>query len=54
MDGKMFFVGDAVAELRPCTTAGTTQARLHILFLKKVFEKDSAMDTGEWEKKILG
>jgi 2-polyprenyl-6-methoxyphenol hydroxylase-like FAD-dependent oxidoreductase len=52
-DGKVMLVGDAVAGLRPHTTAGTNQAALHALVLKKVFEKGSAMSVVRWEQKIL-
>jgi hypothetical protein len=53
LDGKVMLVGDAVAGLRPRTTAGTNQAVLHVLLLERVFEKGSAMSVVEWEQKIL-
>jgi hypothetical protein len=53
LDGKVMLVGDAVPGLRPHTTAGTNRAVLHVLLLKRVFEKGSTMSVVEWEQKIL-
>jgi len=50
MGGKVFLVGDALAGLRPHTAAGTAQAAMNALLLKKVFEKDGGMSIEEWEK----
>jgi 2-polyprenyl-6-methoxyphenol hydroxylase-like FAD-dependent oxidoreductase len=39
MDGKVILVGDTVSGLRPHTGAGTAQAAMSALLLKKVFGK---------------
>jgi 2-polyprenyl-6-methoxyphenol hydroxylase-like FAD-dependent oxidoreductase len=54
MNGKVFLVGDAVATLRPHTSAGTSQAAMNALFLKKVFDKEGGMSIEEWEKTTVG
>ncbi len=54
MNGKVLLVGDAVAGLRPSTSAGCSQGAMNALLLKKVFEKGSEMSIEEWEKSILG
>jgi hypothetical protein len=51
MEGKVVLLGDALAGLRPHSTAGTSQAVMHALLLKKVF--DGSMSIEEWEKKSL-
>lgn len=48
----MLLVGDAVAGLRPHTTAGTSQAYLHALLLGKVFEEEG-WSLEQWEKECL-
>jgi len=53
MNGKVFLVGDAVATLRPHTTAGASQAAMNALLLKKVFE-GGGMSIEEWEKTSVG
>jgi 2-polyprenyl-6-methoxyphenol hydroxylase-like FAD-dependent oxidoreductase len=50
MDGKVLLMGDAAAGLRPHTTAGGSQAAMHALLLKKVFEKDNSMNLEQWEE----
>ncbi|KAH7346889.1 monooxygenase [Rhexocercosporidium sp. MPI-PUGE-AT-0058] len=52
MGGKVLLVGDALAGLRTHTTAGTSQAAMHALMLKKVFGSGE-MSLGEWEGKVL-
>jgi 2-polyprenyl-6-methoxyphenol hydroxylase-like FAD-dependent oxidoreductase len=54
MNGNVFLVGDAVATLRPHTSAGTSQAAMNALFLKKVFDKEGGMSIEEWEKTTVG
>ncbi|KAH8749292.1 monooxygenase [Hyaloscypha finlandica] len=54
MNGKVFLVGDAVATLRPHTTAGTSQAAMNALLMKKVFDKEGGMSIEEWEKTSVG
>jgi hypothetical protein len=54
MDGRVLLVGDAVAGLRPHTTAGCSQAAMNALLLKKVFEKNGEMSIAEWETTTLG
>jgi 2-polyprenyl-6-methoxyphenol hydroxylase-like FAD-dependent oxidoreductase len=53
MNGRVLLIGDAVAGLRPHTTAGTTQAALHALLLGKVFGDREEMNLEEWEKTVL-
>lgn len=53
MNGKVLLIGDAVAGLRPHTGAGTAQAALHALLLKKVFDGEDGMSIEEWEKVTL-
>jgi 2-polyprenyl-6-methoxyphenol hydroxylase-like FAD-dependent oxidoreductase len=53
MDGKVILVGDAVSGLRPHTGAGTAQAAMNALLLKKVFDKDGGMSMRDWEKSIV-
>jgi 2-polyprenyl-6-methoxyphenol hydroxylase-like FAD-dependent oxidoreductase len=53
MDGKVILVGDAVSGLRPHTGAGTAQAAMNALLLKKVFDKDGGTSIGKWEKSTL-
>lgn len=50
MGGKLFLVGDTLAGLRTHTAAGTAQAAMNALLLKKVFENDRGMSIEEWEK----
>ncbi|PVH79681.1 FAD/NAD(P)-binding domain-containing protein [Cadophora sp. DSE1049] len=52
MDGKVLLVGDALAGLRTHTAAGTSQAAMHALLLKKVFGSGE-MVLGEWEEKVV-
>ncbi|KAG4436061.1 hypothetical protein IFR05_008451 [Cadophora sp. M221] len=52
MNGKVLLVGDALAGLRPHTTAGTAQAAMHALMLNKVFGSGE-MNLGEWEREVL-
>lgn len=54
MNEKVFLVGDAVATLRPHTSAGTSQAAMNALFLKKVFDKEGGMSIEEREKTTVG
>lgn len=51
MNGKVLLVGDAVAGLRPHVASGTSQAAIHALLLRKVFEDRLSLD--EWEKRVL-
>lgn len=53
MNGKFILVGDALAGLRPHTTAGASQAAMHAMLLKRVFEKDESLGIDEWESKVL-
>jgi 2-polyprenyl-6-methoxyphenol hydroxylase-like FAD-dependent oxidoreductase len=53
MSGKVILVGDAVAGLRPHTTAGLSQGAMHALLLKKVFDKEASMSLEEWETGIM-
>jgi 2-polyprenyl-6-methoxyphenol hydroxylase-like FAD-dependent oxidoreductase len=54
MNGKVLLIGDAVAGLRPHTTAGCSQSAMNALLLKEVFGKDGGMSIEEWEKTTLG
>jgi len=54
MNGKVFLAGDAIGGLRPHTTAGSSQAAMNALLLRRVFEKDGGMSVEEWEKAVVG
>jgi len=53
MNGEVVLLGDAVAGLRPHTIAGTSQAALHALLLKKVFGEEKEIGIEEWGKLVL-